>query len=148
MAGEISPKEDDSEKEEKVVLCQKCGKINPRDAKFCLNCGNRLYILIGGEDLKEVTTLFILGSLYLLLFSIISMVTTGFWFFLLYLIPGLTGLYVVFLFNKGVKGLIAKLLSILTLALGLSLTMLTYTVPAWIIFLITGWRLWQKRSQI
>ena len=145
--------------ESKKIICRKCGKENPVDAKFCLNCGSRLYRVDGG-NLRDLRSLFLVGSLYLLLSAIT--LSDIFLLFILYLIPGLTGLYVTFLLNRGVKGSPVKLLSILSLGMGFLVTLWIYynglvtagltagglIGPSWIIFLVTGWRLWKRRSEI
>jgi class 3 adenylate cyclase/tetratricopeptide (TPR) repeat protein len=41
-----------------VIVCPRCGTKNPREARFCLNCGSPVGSVSTGEERKVVTVLF------------------------------------------------------------------------------------------
>ena len=41
-----------------MISCPNCGRSNPEDARFCLNCGHALVTRVGAEERRRVTALF------------------------------------------------------------------------------------------
>jgi class 3 adenylate cyclase/tetratricopeptide (TPR) repeat protein len=41
-----------------MISCPNCGRSNPEDARFCLNCGHALVMRVGAEERRRVTALF------------------------------------------------------------------------------------------
>lgn len=138
------------------VKCPKCGYGNPDEAIFCLKCGAKLGVADGGA-FEGLVFLHLAGSLYVLLSAALNaLVQASTVILALYIVPGVLGLYVAYTLHTRRAVRWTKFLSLTTVTLGLVGTLLLFIIglrirrvvgPAWIIFLITGWKLWRDRYE-
>lgn len=56
-------------KNEKIIVCKRCGTINPAKSKFCQSCGSKLSPSIARKILKLILT--IIAVLFILFFGLI-----------------------------------------------------------------------------
>ncbi len=152
--GVRKPKEDVS----KSTKCMKCGFENSADVKFCGNCGSKLGTLAAVPKFEGLAILHFTGSIYLLISLIFNaLVQASMIFIIPYLSSGLLGLYAGYEFYIGKVGKWLKVISALAIALGLASTFMLFLLgleirgvvgPAWAIFLINAWILWNERARI
>jgi len=144
-------------KKMKVGECPKCGARNPEGAKFCNNCGARLQVAVEG-GFEGLVYLHLVAALYMLLSAAFNAIVQGSPLFLgLYVVAGVLGICVAYALRAGkVKGWV-KLASFIMIVSGLIGTTLMFLIgleikgvigPAWVIFLVTAWKLWQDRRSL
>ena len=155
------------ERKDKKV-CPKCEWKNPKEASFCLKCGSKIEVVKLAEraSLEGLIFVHIVGSLYAILSVAFNAYVRVFPFYLLfYVVSGILGLAAAYALHqeKGRKWM-KTLLSFATVALGLVGTFRLFLIsqllraelrellplvgPAWIIFVITGFKLWQDRNRL
>jgi len=141
----------------KMEPCPKCGMKNLEGAKFCNNCGTRLQAAPKG-DFEGLSSLYLVGALYSLLsVAFNTLIRADLLLFGSYLVAGIFGLYIAYALKAGgIKGWI-KYISMVTVAAGLIGTSLLFLIglgikgvigPGWVIFLVTGWKLWKGRHNL
>ena len=144
------------------ATCGKCGHENPPGAKYCLNCGKKLGGAVepGVRSFEGLSLLHLTGSAYVLISVLFNELVRQTVFFVPYLATGLLGLAAAYEFhnwpNVERKRLITAV-SLLTIALGFGATFVLFLLgltvhgvigPAWVIFLINGWKLWTDRHRL
>lgn len=153
-----------SQKEvDNLTTCGKCGFQNPADAKFCLNCGKSLAIstLSPSSGFEGLALLHFTGSIYVLVSVVfnelyrVSPVFLG-----LFLAVGFLGLGAAYGFSvwpKVTRRKLVQALSAVTIAVGFASTLILFYLglgvsgvvgPAWVIFVVTGWKLWTDRNKL
>jgi len=140
-----------------TVKCAKCGFENLANLKFCGNCGVKLGVSVI-PPFEELALLHITGSAYLLISLIFNaLVQASIIFIAPYLASGLLGLYAGYRFHKGKVGKWLKIVSAITIAVGLASTFASFLMglavkgvigPAWVIFLVNAWQLWKERVRL
>lgn len=143
-------------------VCPKCAWKNPKEASFCLKCGSKLEIVKEPKraPLEGLAFLYIVGSLYTILSAAFNpFVRESPLYLPLYLASGILGLCTTYALHQRKGGKWTRvLLSSASVALGFAGTFRLFLVglmlreeirgifgPAWIIFLITVWKLWRDR---
>jgi hypothetical protein len=142
----------------KRVKCPKCGFENLPEARYCSSCREELGVdvrAVGGR-FEGLTLLHLVGSFYVLVSLVFNEVVRASLFFMVpYLVSGVLGLVCAWGFSHWssikVKGLV-KLLSVISVGVGLIGTFLLFVIgldlkgivgPAWLIFLVSAWKLWR-----
>lgn len=151
------------EEAENVIQCGKCGFQNPAGAKFCLNCGKSLAIpaTVPSAGFDGLSLLHFTGSIYILISVAfnelyrVSLIFLG--IFIAVPIMGLGVAYGFYTWQKVTHRKLVQVVSVVTIALGFSVTFVLFYLglnvsgvigPAWVIFLVTGWKLWTDRNRL
>jgi len=138
-----------------MVKCNKCGFDAAPEAKFCPNCGARLFVARAPSQkaLEGLAFLHLAGGAYVLITAMANtLVQASLLFLVPYILVGVLGLFVGGQFyTRKVAGRWTKGLSLAVVIIGLAVTISVYVVglgrlvgvigPAWIIFAFTGWAL-------
>lgn len=153
----MSAKKRDSDDTPNSMKCKKCGFENPKNLKFCSNCGARLRTATITPKFEGLALLHITASVYLLISLIFNaLVQASMIFTVPYIVSGLMGLYAGYEFYIGKVGKWLKIISALAIIIGLAPTFLLFWIgleikgiigPAWVIFLINAWMLWKERAK-
>jgi hypothetical protein len=149
--------------ENSQIVCGKCGFKNPSGAKYCLNCGKKLGVSLesGSTGFDGLFLLHLTGSVYVLISIIFNeLVRLTILFLVPYLVVGFLGLAAAYEFHNwsNVKRKrLVKSISLLAIALGFAATFILFLLglgvhgvigPAWVIFLVNGWKLWKDRQRL
>ena len=153
-----------SQKEsENEIICGNCGFRNPAGAKFCLNCGKSLAIsaLSPSQGFDGLSLLHFTGSIYVLVSLMFNELYRWSPIFLgLFLAVGFLGLgaaYGFYAWQKVTQRKLVQAVSAVTIALGFASTFILFYLglgvsgvvgPAWVIFVVTGWKLWADRNRL
>ncbi len=140
-----------------MTKCPKCGYENPPEAKYCINCGYRLF----QEEIERLE-----GSGLLLLTSGIIMIVTFLFNALLrvfplleliYIIFGVASIYSGYRLYRGVRSPADVMIASLSIIFGFAGTLLLYlyglalkglVTPDWIIYLVAAIKLYNDRQKI
>ena len=151
------------EEAEKVIPCGKCGFRNPAGAKFCLNCGKSLATsaMLPSAGFDALSLLHFTGSIYILISLVFNeLYRTSLVFLALFLavaIMGMGSAYEFYVWLKVTRRKLVQATSAVTIALGFSVTFVLFYLglnvsgivgPAWVIFAVTGWKLWADRTKL
>ena len=151
------------EEAEKLISCEKCGFQNPTGAKFCLNCGKSLVISasVPSPGFDGLSLLHFTGSIYILISVLFNALYRASWIFLgLFLAVAVMGLcvgYGFYSWQKVTRRRLVKAVSAVTVGLGFGVTFVLFYLglnvsgvvgPAWVIFVVTGWKLWTDKKRL
>lgn len=148
---------------ENTIICGKCGFRNPAGAKFCLNCGKSLVVSapLPSVSFDGLSLLHFTGSAYILISVLFnelykaSVVFLG--IFVAIAIMGFGLAYGFYSWKKVTRRKVVQAVSGVTIVLGFVSTFILFFLglnvsgivgPAWIIFLVTGWKLWADRNRL
>jgi hypothetical protein len=152
-----------SERVESANKCGKCGFQNPVGAKFCLDCGKSLAIsaLSPSAGFDGLSLLHFTGSVYILVslaFNELYRVSPVFLgLFLAVAIMGLGVAYGFYVWSKVTRRKLVQAVSAVTIVLGFGSTFILFYLglgysgvvgPAWVIFVVTGWKLGADRKRL
>ena len=153
-----------SQKEfESELICGKCGSPNPASAKFCLNCGKSLAVsaALPSSGFEGLSLLHFTGSIYVLVSVVfnelyrLSPIFLGLFFAVGFL--GLGAAYGFYVWPKVTRRKLVQAISAVTIAVGFGSTFILFYLglgvsgvvgPAWVIFVVTGWKLWADRNKL
>jgi ribosomal protein L40E len=143
---------------EMMEPCPKCGMKNPKGAKFCNNCGLQFSVTKEKSKLyyEALSSLHLVAALYCLIYAL-NFGQTSLLLLILYVVPGVLGLYLFYAFKVGKIQKWTRLASECMVIVGLIGTFIMFLIaatspvgpiiePAWIIFVVILWELWKSRS--
>ncbi|RLG61260.1 hypothetical protein DRN86_00275 [Candidatus Geothermarchaeota archaeon] len=107
-----------------LIECPKCGAKNPKEAKFCLNCGARL--LRYREPRSQIETvkyLFIVSLIYITLSFMSRTLWANYLLYIPFLLGFIIGLLTIVLFKKRIQSKLTWFLLVAYSSLGLTPTL-------------------------